>query len=149
MDRLDFTGRQQLLRLMLEDVRVQGWQVELRLRIPLDQNPPDDTATPAPLRTGKRDRSPRGRGQAKEAVSSNDGLRSIGQRVLDLPRLRLRAGVPARAAEQRHRTLTLIEVSSGKGQTRVAEMNEQVLTSLDRMISEIEKTQESGATDAG
>ena len=51
--------------------------------------------------------------------------------------------------EQRHRTLTLIEVSSGKGQARVAEMNEQVLTSLDRMISEIEKSQDGGAADAG
>ena len=30
--------------------------------------------------------------------------------------------------EQRHRTLTLIEVSTGKGQTRVTEMNQQVLT---------------------
>jgi len=40
--------------------------------------------------------------------------------------------------EQRHRTLTLIEVSTGKGQTRVAEMNQQVLTNLDRMIGEIE-----------
>ena len=51
--------------------------------------------------------------------------------------------------EQRHRTLTLIEVSSGKGQARVAEMNQQVLTSLDQMISEIEKSQEGGAADAG
>ena len=89
LDRLDFNGRQQLLRLVLEDVRVQGWQVELRLRIPLDQTPPDGTAAPAlSRRTGTRDRSPRGSGQAKEAVSSNDGLRSIGQRLPDLPALR-------------------------------------------------------------
>jgi integrase-like protein len=39
--------------------------------------------------------------------------------------------------EQRHRTLTLIEVSNSKGQARVAEMNQQVLTNLDRMIDEI------------
>ena len=51
--------------------------------------------------------------------------------------------------EQRHRTLTLIEVSSGNGQARVAEMNEQVLTNLDRMIGEIEKSQQAGAADAG
>jgi SAM-dependent methyltransferase len=52
--------------------------------------------------------------------------------------------------EQRHRTLTLIEVSTGKGQTRVAEMNQQVLTSLDRMITEIEKDDdESETADAG
>ena len=50
---------------------------------------------------------------------------------------------------QRHRTLTLIEVSSGQGQARVTEMNQQVLTSLDRMISEIEKSQEGGTADAG
>ena len=51
--------------------------------------------------------------------------------------------------EQRHRTLTLIEVSTGKGQTRVAEMNQQILTNLDRMIGEIEKDEESEAADAG
>jgi len=50
---------------------------------------------------------------------------------------------------QRDRTLTLIEVSSGKGQARVAEMNEQVLASLDRMISEIDMSQEGGAAGAG
>ncbi len=51
--------------------------------------------------------------------------------------------------EQRHRTLTLIEVSAGKGQTRVAEMNQQVLTNLDQMIGEIDKDEESEAADAG
>jgi hypothetical protein len=51
--------------------------------------------------------------------------------------------------EQRHRTLTLIEVSAGKGQTRVAEMNQRVLTNLDRMIGEIAKDEKSEAADAG
>jgi integrase len=51
--------------------------------------------------------------------------------------------------EQRHRTLTLIGTAAGKGQTRVAEMNQQVLTNLDKMIGEIEKDQESEAADAG
>jgi hypothetical protein len=50
--------------------------------------------------------------------------------------------------EQRHRTLTLIEVSTGKGQTRVAEMNQRVLTNLDRMIGEIAKDEKSEAADA-
>ena len=40
-------------------------------------------------------------------------------------------------------------MSAGKGQTRVAEMNQQVLTNLDRMIGEIEKDEESEAADAG
>jgi hypothetical protein len=51
--------------------------------------------------------------------------------------------------EQHHRTLTLIEAASSKGQTRVAEMNQQILTSLHRMITEIEKSsQETGAANA-
>jgi hypothetical protein len=51
--------------------------------------------------------------------------------------------------EQRHRTLTLVEASETKGQARVAEMNRQVLTNLDRMIGEIEKDEQAGAADAG
>ena len=39
IDRLDFDQRQRLLRLVVEAVHVQGWQVEIRLRIPLDTRP--------------------------------------------------------------------------------------------------------------
>ena len=42
--------------------------------------------------------------------------------------------------EQRRRTLTLIDVSERGGQARMVEMNQQVLTNLYRMISEVEKT---------
>jgi integrase len=42
--------------------------------------------------------------------------------------------------EQQRRTLTLIDVSERGGQARMVEMNQQVLTNLDRMIGEIEKT---------
>ena len=51
--------------------------------------------------------------------------------------------------EQRHRTLTLIEVAAGNGQTRVAEMNQQVLTNLDKMIGEMENDNGPEAADAG
>ena len=50
--------------------------------------------------------------------------------------------------EQRHRTLTLIEAATGNGQTRVAEMNQQVLTNLDKMIGELENDNEPEAADA-
>ncbi|WP_200824835.1 tyrosine-type recombinase/integrase [Nonomuraea solani] len=51
--------------------------------------------------------------------------------------------------EQHRRTLTLIDISTGKGQTRVVEMNQQVLANLDRMIGEIEKDDLTpGAADA-
>ena len=42
--------------------------------------------------------------------------------------------------EQQPRTLTLIDVSERGGRARMVEMNQQVLTNLNRMISEIEKT---------
>jgi hypothetical protein len=62
------------MRLVLEDVSVKGWQVELRLRIPLDNNP---STTPTTTTQHTRARSPRGARPPKEAVSSNDRLRSI------------------------------------------------------------------------
>jgi site-specific DNA recombinase len=39
IDILDFTQRQALLRLVVDDVHVTGWHVQIRLRIPLDDNP--------------------------------------------------------------------------------------------------------------
>ena len=38
IDKLSFPQRQQLLRLVVDQVRVTGWQVEIQLRIPLDDN---------------------------------------------------------------------------------------------------------------
>jgi len=39
IDQLAFGQRQKLLRLVVEEVRVRGWRVEIRLRIPLDTRP--------------------------------------------------------------------------------------------------------------
>ena len=44
IDRLDFAQRQKLLRLVIDEVRVSGWLVEIRFRIPLD-NPPEPPNT--------------------------------------------------------------------------------------------------------
>lgn len=44
IDRLDFAQRQSLLRLVIDEVRVSGWLVEIRFRIPLD-NPPEPPNT--------------------------------------------------------------------------------------------------------
>ena len=65
IDTLDNTQKQQLLRLLIEDVRVTGWHVQIRLRIALDPpltHPTSPTSTPPP--------HPR-------PLSSQDGLRSI------------------------------------------------------------------------
>src|SRR6185436_11995430 len=65
IDTLDDIQKQQLLRLLIEDVRVTGWHVQIRLRIALDPPPPDPTgptSTPPPH---------------PHPVSSQDGLRSV------------------------------------------------------------------------
>jgi site-specific DNA recombinase len=68
IDALDFDQRQRLLRLIVEQVRVNGWQIELRLRIPLDTQPEDNHHPKAPDRSDAR----------RRGVSSKDRLRSLG-----------------------------------------------------------------------
>ncbi len=72
IDTLDNIQKQQLLRLLIEDVRVTGWHVKIRLRIALDPPPPDPTGPPNP----KGEPTPHLR-----PVSSQDGLRSAGDLV--------------------------------------------------------------------
>ena len=70
IDQLNRPQKQQLLRLLIEDVHVTGWQVKIRLRIPLD--PPDSGQTrPGPARPAPSPTRP-------PAVSSQDRLRSVG-----------------------------------------------------------------------
>ena len=73
LDGLDFEQQQKLLRLVINEVRVTGWNVEIHLRIPLDQPVPAASTTPRARR-----REPRG-DTPKEGVSSNDRLRSLGR----------------------------------------------------------------------
>ena len=51
IDQLDHPQKQQLLRLLIEDVHVTGWQVKIRLRIPLD--PPRPRPEPAQTDTSR------------------------------------------------------------------------------------------------
>ncbi|MBA3630046.1 MAG: hypothetical protein H0W55_10310 [Actinobacteria bacterium] len=46
LDGLNFEQHQRLLRLVVEEVRVQGWQVEIALRIPLDENTQENRGGP-------------------------------------------------------------------------------------------------------
>ena len=64
LDELDFDGRQRLLRLVVEKVRVTGWRVEIHLKIPLPDDPPPEREPRPP----KPDPGP----------SSDMGLRSVG-----------------------------------------------------------------------
>ena len=68
---LDADQKQQLLRLLIEEVRVTGWHVEIRLRIALDQPPPNP---PGPKRSPEPHQPP---SQARP-LSSKDRLRSVG-----------------------------------------------------------------------
>ena len=72
------------------------------------------------------------------------------QRLPNLPGFPDRTRVLARAARTASRTLDLIDVSNRHGKTRMVEMNQQVLTNLERMVGEIENSeQESAAHAAG
>jgi hypothetical protein len=81
IDTLDFDQKQTLLRLVVEEVHVTGWHVQIRLRIPLDDNPdgpprprsPDpDPDRPGPMSTEDRLRS---LGTHEAAVPAQDGGR--------------------------------------------------------------------------
>ena len=74
IDTLDDIQKQQLLRLLIEDVRVTGWHVQIRLRIPLDDNP-DNPRPPGPTPAPDQD-SP---------VSTEDRLRSLGSHQPTVP----------------------------------------------------------------
>jgi site-specific DNA recombinase len=81
IDQLDPAQRQKLLRLLIEDVQVTGWHIQIRLRIPLDDPPggshPDDPESqPGPAH-------PDG---TTVPVSTKDHLRSLhGHRWRFLP----------------------------------------------------------------
>ena len=67
LDTLDFAQRQRLVRLLVERVDVRGWQLDIHLRIPLEEPPgPGDGGQPPPQK------GPGG------PVSSEDRLRRIG-----------------------------------------------------------------------
>lgn len=71
------------------------------------------------------------------------------QRLPDLSRLPDGPEFLPELRQQRQRTLTLIDVCTSKRQARVVEMNQQVLTNLDRMIGEAEKDEQKDAANAG
>src|SRR5262249_58649502 len=54
LDELDIDRRRRLLRLVVEKIRVTGWRVEIRLKIPLPDNPSDDDPPPPGPEPGNR-----------------------------------------------------------------------------------------------
>ena len=72
IDQLDPAQRQDLLRLIIEDVQVTGWHIQIRLRIPLD-NPPDGSHPHHP-EPPPRPASP---DATTTPVSTEDRLRSL------------------------------------------------------------------------
>jgi hypothetical protein len=67
LNELGFEQRQKLVQLMVEEVRVSGCQVVIRLRIPLDQSPDNAPSNPSS--------SPRT--TDAQPKSTNDRLRSL------------------------------------------------------------------------
>jgi site-specific DNA recombinase len=63
LDDLNFEQRQSLLRLVVEEVQVSGWNIQIRLRIPLDEDPGAGSTRKT---------------TARARLSSQDRLRSLG-----------------------------------------------------------------------
>lgn len=69
LNEVSFEQRQKLVRLMVEEVRVKGYQVDIRLRIALDQSPDDGPFDPSCSPQSTR----------ASSMYSNDRLRSLGE----------------------------------------------------------------------
>ena len=72
IDQLDFDQRQKLLRLVVDQVRVKGWQVEIRLRIPLD-DPPDPPGKRLSIKDGLRSLHKDGFGVVEQPIEERGG----------------------------------------------------------------------------
>jgi len=97
IDTLTFHQRQQLLRLVIDHVTVTGWQVEIQLRIPLDEHPdgghngddrpsggPNDHPRHGPV-TPPPPPPAAGSNPGAGTMSNKDGLRSV--RRVDVPQV--------------------------------------------------------------
>jgi hypothetical protein len=100
IDQLDRPQKQQLLRLLIEDVHVTGWQVKIRLRVPLD--PPD----PGPTRPGPKRNAPLP--TTRPTVSSQDRSRSA-----DGHRRRIVPNAPSPSTRRNPDNQTLINPRGG------------------------------------
>lgn len=129
-------GRQQLLRLVLEDVRVQGWQVELRLRIPIDEHPPDDTTMPASPLSGKSKggRSPRSSGRAKRGCQAMTVCVPLVNICEHCPNFRTDPSYLPVLAAQRLDTQTLARDAEARGWISEAERHHRLIARLDAVI---------------
>jgi hypothetical protein len=91
IDTLDFDQKQTLLRLVVEEVHVTGWHVQIRLRIPLDDTPDGPPRPPNP------DPGPDRPGP----VSTEDRLRSLGSHQAAVPAQDRGGGDQAVSAQRR------------------------------------------------
>jgi len=80
IDRLDFAQRQKLLRLVIDEVRVSGWLVEIRFRIPLD-NPPEPPNTRVSTKNRLRSLHIDERRVVQETVDQRDNACGVGEHL--------------------------------------------------------------------
>ncbi len=76
IDELNFEQRQKLLRLVVEEVRVKGWQVEVKLRIPLD-GPPEPPGERVSTKDRLRSLHDDGFGMVQEPIEQGRGERAV------------------------------------------------------------------------
>ena len=83
IDRLDFAQRQKLLRLVVDEVRVSGWLVEIKFRIPLD-NPPEPPNTRVSTKNCLRSLHGDDLSVVDEAIDQRDDACGVGEHLAPL-----------------------------------------------------------------
>ena len=80
IDQLNFDQRQKLLRLVVDEVRVKGWQVEIRFRIPLD-SPPEPPGKGVSTKDRLRSLHSDDFGVVHEPIDHGDDASGVGEDV--------------------------------------------------------------------
>ena len=86
IDQLDFHQRQRLMRILIEEIHVHGWKIDIHLRIPLDEPPNDHTdQPPQPPHSPPTNNKPpplarRNKSTRPTNLSTEDRLRNLGHR---------------------------------------------------------------------
>ncbi len=84
IDQLDFHQRQRLMRILIEEIHVHGWKIDIHLRIPLDEPPNDHTdQPPQPPHSPPTNNKPpplarRNKSTRPTNLSTEDRLRNLG-----------------------------------------------------------------------
>lgn len=81
IDQLDFDQRQKLLRLVIDKVRVKGWHVEIKLRIPLE-SPTEPPGTGVSIKDRLRSLHSDDLGAVEQPIDKGDHASGVGEHLI-------------------------------------------------------------------